>query len=128
MWNTIRAVSTAWTWYQKLWNYASHLPKFWADVGSANILFITREEHRVERILELWDGLLETHLKGQPIPPVWVITERRLDAEGILGSVWSGRSEWESRFEEFPRTDGNTYRSVTPLGKQTRFSPFTKKS
>jgi len=116
----------AWTLYQKLWTYALHLPKFWSDVGSANVLFITREEHRVGRILELWDGLLETHLKGQPIPGVWAISERRLDSEGILGSVWNGSSGWTSLFEDFPQTDGDAYSSVTPLGKQTRLPPFVK--
>lgn len=118
----------AWTLYQKLWIYALHLPKFWADVGSANVLFITREEHRVKRILELWDGLLETHLKGQPTPAVWAISERRLDSEGVLGSVWNGSSGWTSRFEDFPQTDGDAYRSITPLGKQTRLPPFGKGS
>ncbi|MHB1627880.1 MAG: replication-relaxation family protein [Bacilli bacterium] len=118
----------AWTLYQKLWTYALHLPKFWADVGLANVLFITREEHRARRIVELWDGLLETHLKRQQTPAVWAISERRLDSEGVLGAVWSGSSGSTSRLGDFPQTDGDAYRSVTTLGKQRRLAPFVKGS
>ncbi|WP_258109931.1 MULTISPECIES: replication-relaxation family protein [Alicyclobacillaceae] len=116
----------SWTLYHKLWNYAIHLPKFWVDVPSANVLFITRSDDRAGRILELWEGLLGGGLKGQSVPAMWAVSELQMETDGVLQAVWNGPWEYRGSLRDFPHIDGDTYRDMMPLGKQTRLPPFVR--
>ena len=112
-----------WVLHHKLWQYTDVLAKFWTDMTLANVLFVTRDEHRSSRILELWEDLRSDALRHQPIPTMWTATEADLERHGVFAPVWSGIEDGLVAWRDFPRLKGNQDGPV-PLGKQIRERPF----
>lgn len=116
-----------WVIHNKLWQYADVLKPFWADLTLANVLFITRETRRSERILELWKGMQEDMFRRQPVPAVWTATEGALAKQGPFDSVWLGTVGTSVTFPDFPRLGGGHGDRSIPLGKEVRVQPFAKR-
>lgn len=117
-----------WVIHGKLWNYREILKTFWADITRANVLFITRDSRRSERILELWQSMRNDIFRNQPTPTIWTATEDQLMEHGAFAPVWQGIEMKNVSFLDFPRLSGGNGDRSVPLGKQTRQKPFTKTS
>jgi len=113
-----------WVIHSKLWQYVDVLKTFWTDPSLANVLFLTRDKRRSERILELWKNLKDDVFRRQPVPAVWTATENTLDEQGTFGSVWLGAEETVMSIRTFPRLEGRNGDRSVPLGKQLRQQPF----
>lgn len=112
-----------WMLHNKLWQYTDILKSFWTDISLANVLFITRDARRCERILLLWRDLCQDAFLRQPRPAVWVTTESSLTVRDPLDSVWQGVDSRPVSWLDFPRFPGGHADRSTPYGKQTRTQP-----
>ncbi|MFD1674795.1 replication-relaxation family protein [Alicyclobacillus fodiniaquatilis] len=110
----------------KLWNYREVLKTFWADITCANVLFITRDSRRSERILELWQGIRNDVFRNQPTPTIWTAAEDELVQRGPFAPVLQGIESKAVSFLDFPRLSGGNGDRSIPLGKQFRKKPFTR--
>jgi len=116
-----------WVLHNKIWQYTDVLKSFWADLSRANVLFITRDTRRSERILELWKDMQKDAFRRQPTPAVWTATENKLDEQGPFGFVWMGTAATVSSFQDFPRLNGGHADRSVPLGKEVHVQPFEKR-
>ena len=63
---------------------------------------------------------------GQTVPAIWVVSELHMETDGVLQAVWNGPREHRGSLRDCPRIDGDTYRDMRPLGKQTHIPPFVR--
>lgn len=115
-----------WVLHNKLWQYADILKQFWSNLSLVNVLFITRDPRRSERILELWKVMREDAFRRQPVPAVWTVTEGTLAKQGPFVPVWIGSEHTAASFQDFPRLNGRHADRSVPHGKQVHIQPFAK--
>ncbi|KUO95808.1 replication-relaxation family protein [Ferroacidibacillus organovorans] len=115
-----------WVLHNKLWQYVDILKQFWSNLSLVNVLFITRDPRRSERILGLWKVMREDAFRRQSVPAVWTVTEGTLAKQGPFASVWIGSEYTAASFQDFPRLDGRHADRSVPLGKQMHIQPFAK--
>ncbi len=117
-----------WVLHNKLWQYADVLKSFWADISLANVLFITRDARRSERIQTLWREMCKDAFRRQPIPAVWTATESSLASGHLFDSVWQGVEGEPVSFLYFPHFEGGHADRSIPFGKQIRIQPTFAKT